>query len=238
MSSDRQNLVSNLYHAALARAPEERSAYLQAASNGDEALRLEVESLLAYESAAVRFLETPPVGAVRHGESRSPAMIGRQLGSYKILSSLGVGGMGEVYRARDTKLGREVAIKILPADFHRRSGAPRAFRSRGSTARRSESSTHRGNLWAGGGRRGSSAGPRARRRANAGRSARTWPAADRLRRCRLPDRLPRRSKPHTSRGSSIAISNRPISCCKVPAMPPWRWRKCGRKCSISGLARL
>ena len=60
-------MLSDLYHAALARAPEERSAFLQAASNGDEALRLEVESLLAYESAAARFLESRPVGAERHG---------------------------------------------------------------------------------------------------------------------------------------------------------------------------
>ena len=117
MSSDRQKQISNLYHAALARAPEERSAFLQAASNGDDALRLEVESLLAYESAAAPFLDGPAHAAERHGGHASASLIGGQLGPYKILSALGAGGMGEVYRARDTKLDREVAVKFLPPTF-------------------------------------------------------------------------------------------------------------------------
>ena len=119
MAPDRRNQITNLYQAALERAPEERTAFLNDACNGDEVLRHEVESLLGYESASARFLETPAV-VVAHDPAGTPdktQMIGRQLGPYTIISPLGAGGMGEVYRARDTKLGRDVAIKILPSHF-------------------------------------------------------------------------------------------------------------------------
>ena len=59
MPSDRRDLISDLYHAALARAPEERAAFLVEACDGDEALRQEVESLLEFEPASARFLERP-----------------------------------------------------------------------------------------------------------------------------------------------------------------------------------
>jgi serine/threonine protein kinase/Tol biopolymer transport system component len=114
MQRDPPKRVSDLYHAALARQPEERSAFLKEACEGDENLRLEVESLLRYESAASRFLETPAAAVVAVGPG-GEQMLHRQIGSYRIAALLGAGGMGEVYRARDSKLGRDVAIKILPA---------------------------------------------------------------------------------------------------------------------------
>ena len=102
-------LISDLYQRALAVPAPERAAFLDRECSSDSALRDEVASLLRFEPASERFLETPAVAAAATGAR----MIGRTLGSYTLTAPLGVGGMGEVYRARDSKLGRDVAIKIL-----------------------------------------------------------------------------------------------------------------------------
>jgi TolB-like protein/Tfp pilus assembly protein PilF len=120
MTPERWQKVEQLYHAALEREEGRRAAYVYEVCAGDEALRREVESLLAQESQAEQFLETPALEIVAKDladhQSQS-SLVGRQLGTYKILSILGAGGMGEVYQARDSKLNRDVAIKVLPATF-------------------------------------------------------------------------------------------------------------------------
>ena len=115
MALEGRDRITSLYHAALERAPGDRAAFLRGACDGDEALRLEVESLLQHATASAAFLETPADAALL--PDSSTAMVGRVFGPYQITSLLGAGGMGEVYRARDSKLGRDVAIKILPQAF-------------------------------------------------------------------------------------------------------------------------
>jgi eukaryotic-like serine/threonine-protein kinase len=119
MNDERWATVDRLFEAALERQPDERASFLREACPDDEALRQDVESLLAHASGAGDFLEGPAlelVGGVPV-EGRDPSLVGHQLGPYRILSVLGIGGMGEVYRAHDTTLARDVAIKILPRLF-------------------------------------------------------------------------------------------------------------------------
>jgi serine/threonine protein kinase/sugar lactone lactonase YvrE len=106
--------VEELFHAALERPPAERKAFLREACGGDEELRREVGSLLAQERDAERLMEEPAAGAATQ---KLAVTRGTRLGPYEVTGLIGAGGMGEVYRARDTRLGREVAVKVLPADF-------------------------------------------------------------------------------------------------------------------------
>ena len=119
MTPERWRQVSRIYHDALARDSLERASFLRDACGDDEALRQEVESLLAQPASAENFLGEPAV-AMAPGlvdDPAEPTLTGQRLGVYHILDLLGVGGMGEVYRARDTRLGRDVAVKVLPRLF-------------------------------------------------------------------------------------------------------------------------
>jgi len=120
--------VNQLLDAVLGREPGERAAFLAEACAGDEALRHEVESLLAAHEQAGSFLEAPPLEAAELlAENRSRSMVGRNFGHYQILSLLGAGGMGEVYLTQDLKLGRRVALKLLPAQFTKDEDRVRRF---------------------------------------------------------------------------------------------------------------
>jgi eukaryotic-like serine/threonine-protein kinase len=123
MSTDRWRRIEALYHSARERTPEDRSAYLEHACGGDEPLRGEVESLLAQEERAVKFLETDEPGGLEPSIAASVGA-GEQIGPYLVLDFIQKGGMGEVYKARDIRLDRTVAIKFLPRAV---AGAPDAL---------------------------------------------------------------------------------------------------------------
>ena len=111
--SARWQRVQHLYHAALERPVRERAEFLRDMCAGDAALLQEVESLLDQPISAEQFLAGGEAGP----DDTPLVRVGQRLGVYQIQAFIGRGGMGEVYRARDTKLGREVAIKILPRVF-------------------------------------------------------------------------------------------------------------------------
>ncbi len=129
MTPQRWQQIEQLYHAALDRAAEERAAFLAAACQGDDILRREIESLLASHEEVGSFIDKPPddIVAGMLADEQEHSMIGRTLGHYKLQSLLGAGGMGEVYRARDTRLDRDVAVKILPEHLANHPEALRRF---------------------------------------------------------------------------------------------------------------
>ena len=116
MKRERWQQIDNLLQSALARSPEERSAFLTRACDEDELLRSEVESLIASHEDASNFLETPmsQIAAELLVNGRAGLAVGQKIGPYKIVGSLGAGGMGEVYLAEDPRLGRKIALKLLP----------------------------------------------------------------------------------------------------------------------------
>ena len=118
MRPERWREIESLYHEARSLEGDERAAFLERSCAGDEPLRRELESLLSFEHRAENFIEQPAfeVAATMLRE-QSESHIGRTVGPYEVLSLIGAGGMGEVYLARDTRLGRKIALKVLPAEF-------------------------------------------------------------------------------------------------------------------------
>src|SRR5262252_1662252 len=117
MDAERWRRIEALYHAADARPRDERTAFVRDACAGDEALARDVLALLDQHASAGAFFAQPAAGIAAPLLTAESVIVGRRVGGYQIVSRIGAGGMGEVYRARDTRLGREVAIKILPRAF-------------------------------------------------------------------------------------------------------------------------
>src|SRR6476646_9721721 len=119
MTPARFQTIEKIFVAALDQEPDQVSAFLDTACEGDAVLRREVEALLASDQQADRFIETSSVGLTTKviQNQQVDSVVGRTIGHYKISESIGTGGMGEVYLATDMTAGRKAALKLLPMRF-------------------------------------------------------------------------------------------------------------------------
>jgi serine/threonine-protein kinase len=136
MTPERYQQIGEIYHSALELGPNQRVAFLVQACAGDEELLREVESLIASNEQAGEFIHAPAleVAAELLTTDQCDLLPGKSLGPYTIVELLGSGGMGEVYLAQDSRLGRRVALKLLPDHFVTNEDRLRRFRQEARAA--------------------------------------------------------------------------------------------------------
>ena len=216
MTPERWRQVEETVHAALSCAESERGPIARACAS-DEALRREVESLLARQASTDGFLEEPALAAagLMVSETGGSMLTGRRFGAYEMHARIGAGGMGEVYHARDTKLGRDVAIKILPRLFINNPDRLARF-EREARVLASLNHPHIGAIY--GVEDATACAPSCSNWSK----VRRWPTASPrthplMRRWPSRGRSPTRSRRRTRRASCTAISSRPISRSRLTA---------------------
>ena len=134
MTPERWQQLKQIFQSALERNPAERSAFLNQACADDPALRSEVESLISSHDQAGDSIEAMAAEAATEMLANDRAIVGKQIGHYQVLNRIGRGGMGEVFLAQDTSLGRKVALKLLRRDFTRNEERLRRFRQEAQAA--------------------------------------------------------------------------------------------------------
>ncbi|HSE38709.1 MAG TPA: serine/threonine-protein kinase, partial [Blastocatellia bacterium] len=129
MKPDRWKHIEKIYQQAKQHDASARRAFLDEACSGDAELRRQVESLLKADNDAESFLDIPAMNlaAQMMADEKTPSLVGKRISRYEIVEQIGAGGMGEVYRAKDIRLNREVAIKVLPAHMSNNAEAMARF---------------------------------------------------------------------------------------------------------------
>src|SRR5262245_39813399 len=119
MTPERYKQIKSIFQSAVELPHSEQAIFLDNACSGDEGLRREVEDLLFSHGRVKDSIEAiaSEVAATMLTEPQSGSLIGQRIGSYQIIDQIGRGGMGEVYLAQDSRLGRKVALKLLPSKF-------------------------------------------------------------------------------------------------------------------------
>jgi len=134
MTPERWQQIKALLESALERDPRERTAFLHEACAGDIELRSEVEALIDSHDRAGAFIESPAYEVMAGSLTVNDLVAGQSVGPYQIISRLGAGGMGDVYLAEDTRLGRKVALKALPTHFTKDAERVRRFQLEAKSA--------------------------------------------------------------------------------------------------------